>query len=342
MAPLVGEGGVGHHPAVVHAAHHVVLGAAGAVEEDLVELGRAVGLGDGPHLHPGLLHRHEQVGDALVLGSVGVGAGEEEHVVGELGLRGPHLLAVDHPLVAVEHGGGLEAGEVGAAVGLAEALAPPHLAPQDLGQELCFCSSVPHWRMVGPTRVSPKKSARSGARARANSSASTTPSMVERPLPPYSFGQVAQIQPPAYSFFGHSSLKRLRSSPSSARSPARTTRRAGSPRARPGSRCGTTRPRAGRSGPCRDLDPPVKCFATRPYGPPLTPNPASLLPPPASRLPGQLLPSSGWKRITGGEELPPGGGRARRGRGGGPTRAGAVRLAGRAGRAGRGRGRRRR
>ena len=65
---------------------------------------------------PGLLHRHEEVADALVLRRVGVGAGEQEDVVGVLGLRGPHLLPVDDPLVAVEHGGGLEAGEVGSGV----------------------------------------------------------------------------------------------------------------------------------------------------------------------------------------------------------------------------------
>ena len=76
----------------------------------------------------------------------------------------------------------------------------------------CFCSSVAHWRMVGPTRVSPKKSARSGASARANSSLSTTDWMSERPLPPYSFGHEAQIQPPSKSFFVHSRLKACRSS----------------------------------------------------------------------------------------------------------------------------------
>src|SRR3546814_4254679 len=63
------------------------------------------------------------------------------------------------------------------------------------GRYSFFCSSVPHWRIVGPTRVSPKKSARRGALARANSSESTTPCIVVRPLPPYSFGHVAQIQP---------------------------------------------------------------------------------------------------------------------------------------------------
>ena len=124
LAPLEAERGVGDRPAVVEAADDVVLRAAGVGEEHLVELGGAVGLRDGPHLDAGLLHRHEQVRDARVLRRVGVGAGEQEAVVGELGLGGPHLLAVDHPLVAVEHGRGLERREVGAGVGLAEALAP--------------------------------------------------------------------------------------------------------------------------------------------------------------------------------------------------------------------------
>src|SRR5688572_183673 len=64
------------------------------------------------------------------------------------------------------------------------------------GRNCFFCSSVPHLSRVGPTSVSPKKSPRIGALARANSSASTTPCIVVRPLPPYSLGHVAQIQPP--------------------------------------------------------------------------------------------------------------------------------------------------
>ena len=75
-----------------------------------------------------------------------------------------------------------------------------------LGRNSCFCSSVPHCNNVGPTRVSPKKSPRIGALARANSSAKTTPCIVVRPRPPYSVGHVAQIQPPSKSFFGHSRL----------------------------------------------------------------------------------------------------------------------------------------
>jgi hypothetical protein len=60
--------------------------------------------------------------------------------------------------------------------------------------------------------VSPKKSARIGAFAAANSSESTTPCMTDNPLPPYSFGHVAQIQPPPYSFAGQVSLNLRRSS----------------------------------------------------------------------------------------------------------------------------------
>ncbi len=80
------------------------------------------------------------------------------------------------------------------------------------GMNCCFCSSVAHWRMVGPTSVSPKKSARKGASARANSSLRTTDSMRLSPLPPYSLGQDAQIQPPAKSFSVHSARNALRSS----------------------------------------------------------------------------------------------------------------------------------
>ena len=85
------------------------------------------------------------------------------------------------------------------------------------GRKCCFCSSLPHCRMVGPTSVSPKKSARIGAPARWNSSASTTDSITDRPLPPYSRGQVAQIHPPAKSLSVQSAWKASFASPSSSK-----------------------------------------------------------------------------------------------------------------------------
>src|SRR3546814_20294435 len=66
-----------------------------------------------------------------------------------------------------------------------------------------FCSSVPHWRIVGPTRVSPTMSPRRGASVRATSSASTTPCILVRPLPPSPFGAVPQLQPPPPHSLGH-------------------------------------------------------------------------------------------------------------------------------------------
>ena len=112
--PLVHEGGVGHGPAVVQAADDGVVGDAGVAEEDLVEHGVAGHLHQRADLDAGLVHVDGELGDALVLGHVGVGAGDEHADVGGLAERGPHLLAVDDPLVAVLDGPGGEAGEVGA------------------------------------------------------------------------------------------------------------------------------------------------------------------------------------------------------------------------------------
>ncbi len=125
----------GDLPSVVHAADDVVLGTAHVGEEDLVELGGAVDLLDRSHLDTRLLHRHEQVRDAGVLGGVGIRPGQQEDVVGLVGLGRPHLLPVDHPLVPVELCSGLEPGQVRTGVRLAETLAPGDLPLEDAGYE---------------------------------------------------------------------------------------------------------------------------------------------------------------------------------------------------------------
>ena len=57
----------------------------------------------------GGLHVEEEVGDALVLGGLGVCPGEEDHAVGVLCAGGPDLLAVDDVVVAVADAGLREA-----------------------------------------------------------------------------------------------------------------------------------------------------------------------------------------------------------------------------------------
>ena len=71
-----------------------------------------------------------------MLGGRRVCPGEQEHVVGVLGPRGPHLLAVDDPLVAVDDGRGLERREIGTRIGFAEPLTPRDLTLQDLRKEV--------------------------------------------------------------------------------------------------------------------------------------------------------------------------------------------------------------
>src|SRR5690606_38938877 len=75
------------------------------------------------------------VGETLVAGRAGFGAGEEEAPLGDVGERAPDLLTVDHPLAPVTVGPGADAGEVGAGVGLAVALTPVPGRPHDVGDE---------------------------------------------------------------------------------------------------------------------------------------------------------------------------------------------------------------
>jgi hypothetical protein len=87
-------------------------------------------------LNAGLLHVEDEVGKALVLGHVPVGARQEQAPMRLVRRGGPDLLAVDHPLVALPVGARHRARHVRAAARLAEQLAPGVLAGQDALQEL--------------------------------------------------------------------------------------------------------------------------------------------------------------------------------------------------------------
>ena len=73
-----------------------------------------------------------------MLGGVLVGARQQETPVGDVGEGRPDLCAVHEKVVAVVFGDGLDAGEVGAGVGLAEKLAPAHVGLGDGRQEALF------------------------------------------------------------------------------------------------------------------------------------------------------------------------------------------------------------
>ena len=63
-----------------------------------------------------------------MLGNVDVGPGHEQAPVGIGGPGVPHLLPVDHPLVAIANGTGLDTGQIRSCSWLAEELAPVLLA----------------------------------------------------------------------------------------------------------------------------------------------------------------------------------------------------------------------
>jgi hypothetical protein len=71
-----------------------------------------------------------------------VGAAQAEDPVGVLRQRGPGLLAVDDPAVALALGLGLERGEVRARARLGKALAPPVVDIGDARQKRFFCASL--------------------------------------------------------------------------------------------------------------------------------------------------------------------------------------------------------
>ncbi len=130
--PLERQRGVGDRPPVVLVADHGVGGRAGIGHEDLVEQRPPGHLLERTNVHPRLMHVDREVADALVLGGLRVGAGDQHPEVGVVAAGGPHLLAVDDPLVAVLDGPSLEPRQVAARRRLAEQLAPGLLARHDV------------------------------------------------------------------------------------------------------------------------------------------------------------------------------------------------------------------
>src|ERR1700743_2946199 len=83
---------------------------------------------DRPNLDTGLIHRQHEETDALVFRHIPVRPRDQHAVVGGFGERRPHLLPVDHPLVAVALGPGAPPGQLLPPTGLAVEQAPFTLA----------------------------------------------------------------------------------------------------------------------------------------------------------------------------------------------------------------------
>jgi len=122
---LVGQQELGAGPALVFFTHQVGDGYAHVIEEHFVDFVVAFQGDDGPHGDAWRRHIDQQEGNAALLLGLRVSAHQAENHVGVLTEGGPGFLAVDHVVVAIQHGAGLQAGQVGTGSRLGVTLAPP-------------------------------------------------------------------------------------------------------------------------------------------------------------------------------------------------------------------------
>ena len=129
------EGRTGDTPPVVHLPDALRVGDPRVVEEHLVEVDVTRDVAERPDLDARLVQIDEEVGDALALGYVGVGAREEDRPVGEVGPRRPHLLTGHGPVVAIASRARGQGRQIAPGPGLAEQLAPALLVADDRWEE---------------------------------------------------------------------------------------------------------------------------------------------------------------------------------------------------------------
>ncbi len=266
-----------------------------------------------------------------------VGAGQQQAPVGVQRPAGPHLLAVDHEAVALAAGGGLQAGQVGAGVGLGEALAPD-LAVEDGRQ-------VPAPLLVGARRqqrATRRGGSTTNASTRRGASAPPAPGRARparrptcrRPTRPASG---ARRNPPPRSSWNQAFWKATNSSsvhPVCAAPPVARARgsRHHVPHRRPGTRRGRPSRRSSRRAP-RGPSSRRRCSSARMVTASAA-KPACTAPPSARArcmLTTRLVPWSGLGRL-GGERARPAAGPRAAGRRAATTRRGQAQLDGGGGR----------
>ena len=129
---------------------------------------------------PGRLHVDEEGRHPLVLGHVGVGARHDEPERRDVRQRRPHLLPVEHPLVAVTLGPGRQPGHVRAGARLAEQLAPDLLAREEGAQVALLLLGRPVGDDGGGAHAVADRVPHSGHRGAARMEARLGPLMVPR------------------------------------------------------------------------------------------------------------------------------------------------------------------
>ena len=99
--PLVHQSGQRHTPTVARLTEHFIVRNTYVGEVHLVELGFACHLIERPHLDTRGVHVDHEGGEAGMFHCLGLGAHHQQSPAGQMRQRGPNLLTVHDPLVAV-------------------------------------------------------------------------------------------------------------------------------------------------------------------------------------------------------------------------------------------------
>ncbi len=143
---------------------------------------------------PSAVVGHDDHRQALVPGSVGIGAAGQPDVVGVLDQARPHLLAVDDPLVTVALGAGAQRRRGRCRRPARSSRSRSAARPtRSAAGRIAFCASVPKRMIVGPTVLIVRNG--TGAPAIAASSVKISCSSIDAPRPPYCSGQLSVSQP---------------------------------------------------------------------------------------------------------------------------------------------------
>src|SRR5262249_24104875 len=133
-AALVAESRDGDTPTLIDFAQDSACGHTHLIEKDLVELRVPRHLYQRSDGNAWALHIYQKTGDALMLGDIRIGTGEQQTPVGIMGITGPDLRARDHKVVAILHSTGGQRRQVTPGARLGEALAPDFLRTEDMPQ----------------------------------------------------------------------------------------------------------------------------------------------------------------------------------------------------------------
>ncbi len=129
-----------HVPALILFADDVFPGNAEIIEKHFVVRVPAIHSQYWPNLNTRPANNGgQEIGDSLVLGSLGVGSCQQDHVAASVSPGSPEFLPVDDPIVAIEHpGSGSDRSQIGAGIRFAPSFRPSAFTAGDLGEPFSF------------------------------------------------------------------------------------------------------------------------------------------------------------------------------------------------------------